>query len=265
MRFSVLIVIIALAGCAGCRKKERFSEVKIIGHAGSGLESTVSPYSENSAEAIDYAINMQGIDGVEVDVQLSASKNAWLFHDEKLDDDTNGKGCIASLTDDYLNGVRYTSAEKEALLPLASLVFPWKERLLLLDMRTVNMCTLESVDQQDMIDAVRNALPEELFTVCVVVNREDWVHAFYAEGWKVYFNRSDYSAYLSGATLTETAGLCIRNAEIDANGVQKVQQAGKEVIIFDVRSPKGIRKALRKHPDYLMTDNLKAAIIEKYP
>jgi hypothetical protein len=43
-----------------------------------------------------------------------------------------------------------------------------------------------------------------------------------------------------------------------------LQAAGKKVIIFEVRSPKGIKSALKKHPNYLVTDDLRATIIEKY-
>ena len=42
--------------------------------------------------------------------------------------------------------------------------------------------------------------------------------------------------------------------------VSEIQEKGAKVILFDVRSQSGNKKALAKHPDYLMTDNLSGAI-----
>jgi len=45
--------------------------------------------------------------------------------------------------------------------------------------------------------------------------------------------------------------------------VTKIRQAGKKIYIFEVRSPKGIRSALKKIPDGILTDDIRAAILEK--
>jgi glycerophosphoryl diester phosphodiesterase len=264
MRYKFIFIAAFLV--FSCKKKEQFNDVKLIGHAASGLDSETSPYHDNSQEAIDYAVHLEGIDGVEIDLQCSASGSMWLFHDESLNDDTKGEGCINSVSDDYLNAIFYNGLENEGLLKLADLDFPFATKTCFLDVRHYNSCTEQFLDQQTVINAIDAALtPFSLSEVTIITNNPGWIHAFYIKGWKVYFEIGSTNSYLNNGLLAETTGLCIRNSEINRSGVEQVRQAGKEVIIFEVRSPKGIRSALKKHPDYLMTDNLKAAIIEKYP
>lgn len=264
MRYKVIFIVALLA--FSCKKKEQFDSVKLIGHAGSGLHSETSPYYDNSQEAIDYAVQLEGIDGVEIDLQCSASGSMWLFHNTILNDDTKGEGCVNSATDDYLNSLFYNGLGNEPLVKLADLDFPFATKTCFLDVRHYNSCTEQFIDQQTVINAIDAALvPLSVPEVSVITNNPGWVHEFYLKGWKVYYEVGSANSYLNFGQLSETAGLCLRNSEIDRAGVESVQQAGKEVIIFEVRSPKGIRSGLRKYPDYLMTDNLKAAIIEKYP
>jgi glycerophosphoryl diester phosphodiesterase len=264
MRYKVVFIVVLLV--FSCRKKEQYDDVKLIGHAASGLDSGTSPYHDNSQEAIDYAVDLEGIDGVEIDLQCSASGSIWLFHNTTLNDATNGKGCVNSVTDDYLSGLSYSGLEHESLLKLADLDFPFGTKICFFDIRHYNSCTEQIIDQQTVINAIDAAISTvSIAEVSVITNNPGWVHAFYLKGWNVYFERSTAGEYLNSAQMAESTGLCIRNSEIDRSGVESVKQAGKEVLIFEVRSPKGIRSGLRKHPDYLMTDNLKAAIIEKYP
>lgn len=263
MRFKWLIIVSLLV--VSCKKKERFENIGIIGHAGSGLNTSTSLYVDNSYEAVQYAASFDGIDGVEVDIQCSTSNSAWLFHDDKLDDRTDGSGCVASSSDDYLGGIHYEGWENEKLVKLVDLNFPYAQKRLFLDVRSSDLCAQQMLNQQEVIQSIELALPAGQTDVTVVTNQVEWVHLFYLKGWKVFLNLASAQEYMNSPLVSETVGLCIRNNEISGEEVRSVQQTGKEVIIFDVRSPKGIRKAFRKYPDFVMTDNLKAAIIEKYP
>jgi len=261
MRFSLFVICLFLLG--SCHKKDKYNSIRIIGHAASGLEASTSVYHGDSQEAVDYALGMQGIDGVEIDIQCSASGTAWLYHDAKLDDQTNGSGCVNSVTDEYLETLEYSTLEEEKLVKLKDLKFPFGERMLILDVRSANECLNQLIDQQIMIDAIEAALPAGAPFV-IITNKTQWVHAFFLKGWKVFLEVSEVSEYLNSAVIGETVGMCIRNAKTDKYQVESVHDSGKEVIIFEVRSPKGIRSALKKFPDYLMADDLKATLIEKY-
>ena len=258
-----LIVLLCLVSC----KKKHFDQVKLIGHAGSGLSISTAIYADNSSESVNYALEMKGIDGVEIDIQCSADGTAWLFHDPELDETTNGSGCVPSSTDDYLQSLHYATLKKEPLVKLADLNAPFNDRIIFLDIRTFNQCTQTEIDQQDMIAAIQQALPdvpdERIF---VITNRPGWVNDFYLEGWNVYLEMVTADEYLgvAAATLDQTIGTCLRNSNTTKNDIENLHEHSKEVIIFDVRSPKNMRKALKKFPDYILADDLKGAIIEKY-
>jgi glycerophosphoryl diester phosphodiesterase len=58
-----------------CNKQESYPEVEIYGHAGMGMDIGLSVYHDNSIESIALALSLPTIDGVEVDVRMSASSS----------------------------------------------------------------------------------------------------------------------------------------------------------------------------------------------
>lgn len=67
---------------------------KILGHGGMGVRSTLPL---NSLESVTQAFT-HSIDGVEVDIQLTADNQLIAFHDSKLEDNTNCAGFISERT-----------------------------------------------------------------------------------------------------------------------------------------------------------------------
>jgi hypothetical protein len=61
----------------------------------------------------------------------------------------------------------------------------------------------------------------------------------------------------------EVKGLVVRNKTIDKNKVNELKNQGKEVYLFDIRSPKGNREAMLKEPCGIITDDIRAALIER--
>jgi hypothetical protein len=57
-------------------------------------------------------------------------------------------------------------------------------------------------------------------------------------------------------------GIVVRNSAMSKEEVQSIKNSGKKVVLYDMRSAVGIRKALKKNPDSIMTDDLREAIIE---
>lgn len=260
MRFSLVLLVLPIL--TTCQKSTDYGTVRIIGHAGAGLDSSTSPYSSNSAESIEYALSLTGIDGVEVDVQCSASQTAWLYHDLTLDTRANGEGCINLLSDDVLDGLHYTTLQKERLVRLSEITVP-SGKMIFLDVRSGNTCTGVGIDQNSMIVAIDKTLPDSTSEVVIITTNPNWVHAFYLKGWKVFLEAYSADAYRNDENYSLTQGICIRSKAISVEEVRQIQQEGKEVLIFDARSPKGIRSALKKMPDFLLADDLRATLIEK--
>ena len=88
-----LIPIVILASC----KKHNFqienlngNKISVIGHGGMGINSA---YPSNSLESILKCID-SGANGVEIDIQMTSDGVFLAFHDDFLENSTDGSGSI---------------------------------------------------------------------------------------------------------------------------------------------------------------------------
>lgn len=264
MRFKLYIFYLLLLGCA---KSKSNYPTKLIGHGGNGFEIQSSFYHDNTQEAIDIALNLKGVDGVELDLRLAKDGTGWLYHDDVLENETNGSGCIETQLSESLVQVEYSTLSKEKLLKLSDLDYSlYKGKVLLLDVRHYNPCEQKGVDFSmvlNEINSFKNRYPEvELMLNCKVSSAANY---FATNGLFVFIELksiSDFKTNLSD--LENVYGIMINNLDVEKEEIVEFRKEyNKKVVIFGPRSPKFIRKALNKQPDYLMTDDLRTAIIEK--
>lgn len=110
MRYCFLVLVALFL--FSCRKEEpainnlNEGKVMILGHGGVGVYH-FSATHDNSAEAIEKAILGYGIDGVEIDLQLSADSTVWLLHENMLAHITVCDGCLPQKEDRYLEDCYY--------------------------------------------------------------------------------------------------------------------------------------------------------------
>lgn len=262
-RLIFLLIIVLLS----CRKKEEYAAVKIIGHAATGLKSPGAVFHDNSGEAIEMALETYGCDGVELDVQMSLTGSLWLFHDPKMSDETTEKGCIGTKSDIDLSEITYKSFHREKILALRNISFKrLKNKTLMLDLRHYNYCTQTMVPVANMVDSLLSVpqLQSGEIEVLVLLSTTSWFPYFANTPFQVIYGDADYEKAWEVLSAQDFDGVMIKNSQISREQVASLKSAGKKVIIFEVRSPKGIRSALKKQPDYLVTDDLRATIIEKY-
>lgn len=74
-------------------EQEQLKKIKIWAHRGCSME-----YPENTLLAFQKAADIQGITGIELDVQLTKDKKVVVIHDEKVDRTTNGTGNVCDYT-----------------------------------------------------------------------------------------------------------------------------------------------------------------------
>ena len=259
IRCIVLVLIVAVSAC----KKKNYDSVRLLGHAGAGLTSTTSLYPPNSAEAIHYAVNCDGIDGCEVDCQLSADGTIWLYHNIDLSELTTGEGCINEKSDAYLETVRFKTSGKEKLIRLKDLDFPYGKKYLLLDIRHANSCESQIIAFDTYLGGIQEALAGKDVSLVKTVSLDvTYVNGFVAAGIPVYYEFDDFSQFQN--LPDGISGICMRNEYISYDQADEVRASGLGLIIFEVRAPKSIRQALKKFPDFLLVDDLNTAIIEKY-
>ncbi len=250
-----------------CKKNEDFSDVKIIAHAASGLENQNSIFHDNSKEAVEFALETAGCDGVELDVQLSLSNHLWFFHDQTMDKETSENGCIPNKEDAILAQVEYKTLKKEKLLSLQNLpVNYFQKKVLMLDVRHYDLCKNQNVDPLIFFNEIANysAFYTGQIEVKVLLSNPEWLVKFQELPFEIYYSGGDFNDASKKLNDYNFDGVVIKNEYISKDQVKELQAAGKKVIIFEVRSPKGIKSAFKKHPDFLVTDDLRATIIEKY-
>lgn len=261
MHFRFLFLTLFL--CLSCKKDHKTSEVIVIGHAGAGLNTEAGIYHDNSKESVQYALGYQGCEGVEVDVQLSADSVLWLMHNLNLKEQTNRSGCVATMSSSELETVKYTTLKKEKLAKLEEIEAIWlKDKYLFLDMKPYNECLDKTILPARFISAVQQ-LSYTGVNVFITSTQKDWLHAWSGSGFSQIYSADNFEDAVSALENFNFAGIMIRNAAITDEQVASVKATGKKVAIFEVRSPKGIRSALSKKPDFIVTDDIRATLIEK--
>jgi glycerophosphoryl diester phosphodiesterase len=258
--FTLILLISA------CSKDDKSAYTKVIGHGATGLRMPASFYHDNSLEAINKALETEGCDGIEIDVQLSVSGTLWLFHDSELSVETNHSGCINSKTDEELKQVRYNTIRKEKLARFEEIPFhKLIGKTLMLDLRHYNSCQAVIISSEKITEQLLK-FPEIQagnINVYLISNYEPWIIALQTSPFDLIYSTETLEEAKLVLNTNNIAGVMIKNAQINKNQVNELKALEKKIIIFEVRSPKNIRKALKKRPDYLVTDDLRATIIEK--
>lgn len=265
MRYSSLLLLFLLSACS---KTKSFEGIEVLGHAATGLENINSPYHDNTKEAVEYALSMEGCDGIEIDVQLSSDGELWLFHNTKLELETNSSGCVPNLTHQTLNNIHYTTIGKEKLVRLGDLDTAYfKGKKLLLDIRHYNECDNQFVSQTEMIahlQAIGYVNPTSFEVSCILGN-PDWIDDFENAGFKVLYSIYSMNEYENCQINFPTLdGFVVKNGDFSSADIAEIKADNKKVYIFEIRSPKGIRSALKKYPTGVLTDDLRATLIEQY-
>ena len=265
MRGSLSFLILFIFGCS---KSENFENIRLFGHAGTGLENVASVYHDNTIESVQFALSMQGCDGVEVDVHLSASGDLWLYHDAKLETETNLTGCIPDHLDEVLSTGKYSTIHQEKLARLSEIDTTYLQgKEIVLDLRHYNECAGEYVNVAQIIDRLvdlgyASALG---YKVLVNVSRNEWIQPFIDANFNVVMSIYSINEFnICENSYPELYGYIMKNNDVTKENVAMVHQSGKKLFIFEVRSPKMTREALRKSPDAILSDDLRTAIIEKY-
>lgn len=260
MRLISLLILLILFSC----KKTKYNAIEIVGHAGMGLDMQNSIYHDNSLEAIQLALSYGGSNGVEVDVQIDKEGCIWLFHDEVMDGIASVSGCINEKTTSELEQATYKTLKKEKLTKLQTIleIIPSDQKLFL-DIKDFNACSKFYISVDSFIDCLNKLGIEKATNIYLIVSNENWLSQITSE-FKVLFSTDDLKF---GMDILENnpniSGLVIRNKMINKSEVELIKQLDRQVFLFDLRSPKGNRTALEKHPNGIITDDIRAALIER--
>jgi len=260
------LFILFLLVIFSCGKKHKLP-ILVIGHGGNGLDFSGSIYHDNSREAIDLALATPNADGVELDLRMASDGTLWLYHDEQLETETKSSGCVGDKNSNQLLDIRYKSLNKEKLAKLDQIeVFFEGEKFLFLDVKHSNFCqnniqdvNLYLASLSDWKVKVNN--PDK--RVYVVLNNSEWIEPFILSGWNVLFSsdENDLRNKLI-SDFPEIKGFVCKNKLCTKKQVDDLKNKGKDIYLYEVRSPKALKEVREKNPTGVMSDDLQGSIVE---
>jgi glycerophosphoryl diester phosphodiesterase len=253
-----LFVFLLLSSCK--HSNERYY-VGVIGHAAAGLDVDRVPYPGNTQESIDYARSI-GVKHIEIDIQLSADKHWVLFHNDVMDFHTTHDGCINQYNSNYLKTISYHGYSKVKIQLLNEINVLGFETVYL-DVRHYLPCeNFTHIDTAYLyagIDVFVAANPD--VKVSIITNKPSLLPFYHTKGLDVWFEAQTVHQALLINALYPYTNFVFRNRHISAEQVAELRNIGKSLIIYDVKSYEGNIDAMRKNPNFVMTDAIASALI----
>ena len=255
MRFSFVIILVLVS----CSKENQSFETKVIAHAGAGLDISLNPFPDNTQDAVTYSLNI-GVKCIEIDLQLTSDDHLMLFHDNYLNGKTTHEGCVNSKSKNEMEEVRYAFFASQRINHLSEMDFGDLEELFL-DIRHYNWCNGITIDNTRIVNAINSFRNNsEIPRIIVASNNLSILDEINAPGLLQCYEAIDFDNLKSVAEEKDYPLFIIRNERITQDQIKYVQDLGKKVIVFDMRTHDGNKKALEKNPDYIMTDAIQSGL-----
>jgi hypothetical protein len=256
--YTFLGMLLFLSACKHSR--ERY-DVGVIGHAAAGLDVDRVPYPGNTQESIDYARAL-GLKHIEIDIQLTADKQWALFHNDFMDFHTTHDGCISQFTADYLKTVAFHGFPNIKINFLNDADVSGFETVYL-DLRHYLPCeNFTHIDTSYLFTGIDDFIANNPQVKVVMITNKPSLLPFYkAKGVPVCFEAQNFNQIAQIYNLYPYADFVIRNRYITAEEVSAIRNMGASIIIFDVKSYEGNIDAMRKNPNFVMTDAIASALI----
>ncbi|WP_266203071.1 glycerophosphodiester phosphodiesterase [Pontibacter kalidii] len=251
----------------------KYKEVLVLGHAGSGFLSPLNPFNplpSNSMASIVKAMEENGADGVEVDVQLSQDGVLILYHDVTLESMTEAEGIIDNLPAAGVVGLKYKGGffydlfHDEEIITLEVLLqrFATYPELpyLHLDLRNQNPSRHLYYAQTLMALLRKYAYPLER-TVFISPNPA-FLKAFREvepQAQLMIDTAGDFEQALVEAQNNQLNGICANGRDVSPQQVQQAKAQGLQVALFGGKSRSRIARMINMRPDAIQVDNVAAA------
>jgi glycerophosphoryl diester phosphodiesterase len=268
-------VATALALCA-CAKVDYLPPApvapwptKVLMHRGGG---SAGPYRENTLPAVEWGAS--ALDGVEIDIELSASGTLWLGHDNDVHScDEAVVGCFQDLDDAAIDAVAYcpdpvTGAPVQRYVRLddvfAAISVEFPDDLFSLDIKGQYCRSLGRDEARAMADEVARLVAKHAMGSKVAVESEqrEFLERIVESGAPVYAfvnALDDIDAPLSASASLGAAGISFKydpsTEPLDASVVAGIHGVGQRIIVWVVNTPEEIAAVWPMLPDVIETDN----------
>ncbi|MDQ3191055.1 MAG: hypothetical protein M3Q58_05625 [Bacteroidota bacterium] len=265
-RIIFLSLFIVLFSC----KKEEYnivnlngSKIVALGHGGMGISST---YPMNSKESILNSLNI-GMDGTEIDVQMTKDGVLVAYHNLELSENTNLDGMINSKTWAELEGGFYITTPylQYSIVSLNQLFSGIKN---LNEYQFVFDCKLYADNNKEinefyndyisaMVDLIKKFKLQE--KVYIESQNTDFLLLLKTKepAYRLFIYPSTFESGLETALSLNLYGITISTRNITREQIKTAHSKGLFVAIWNTQSQKDNIEAINKNPDFIQTDKLK--------
>ncbi|WP_299756388.1 glycerophosphodiester phosphodiesterase family protein [uncultured Pontibacter sp.] len=273
--FILAFVLLALAVGAWLMYRHdelRYKDVQVLGHAGSGFFSPLNPFNplpSNSMASIKKAMEQDGADGVEIDVQLSQDGVPILYHDVTLESMTSANGIIDNLPAAEVVGLKYKGGffydlfQEEEIIALETLLqhFSTYSELPYLHIDLRNHNPARHLYYAHTLMAMLRKYDYPLPKVVFISPNPDFLNAFgevEPEAQLMIDTAGNFEQALQTAQRHKFFGICANGRNTSAEQVARAKEAGLKVALFGGKSRSRISKMINMKPDAIQTDNVAA-------
>lgn len=254
-------------------------ELMVVGHGGVGFSSWLpfKYFPSNSYGGLFKALNEYKVDGIEIDIHLTADGKFVLFHDGKLDGKTDSVGCTGSktllelTTTNYELGVPFDWFQSERIIGFEELIDSLRTReefpFLHLDIRNWNECNtplensvLEKNTASKLIQfLIYKEVPIEKILIIslsqVFLDELKAQNNPYPVSFEIVGRELEF---LQWAIDYGVESVTVKPKLLTKELSKKAHQAGIKVITFGAKSKSGNKKLLELNPDVIQSDNIPA-------
>lgn len=244
-----------------CTKSNSRYNVEVVGHAAAGLDVDRVPFPGNTIPAIHYAKNL-GVKHIEIDIQLSSDQRWVLFHADYLQEKTNAFGCIHQKHTDEIREIRYIGYPNIEI-PFLSDLDVSDFQTVFLDLRDYQACNdfLYHPAENMLNDLLIFKAKHPDLQIVIVGKRPEFLNYFKENGFNVCFESSTFGDLVLKNDNFGYDYYMIRNHSISANEVLQIRALNKQILLFDVKSRAGNISAMKKKPNFVVSDAVASALI----
>ncbi|MBC5993751.1 glycerophosphodiester phosphodiesterase [Pontibacter sp. SD6] len=246
------------------------SDVQVLGHAGSGFMSPLSPFNPlpaNSMASIVKAMEEHGADGVEVDVQLSKDGVPILYHDVDLSSMTEKIGLIENhaaadvIGLKYKGGFFYDLFHDEEIITLEAML----QRFAIYPELPVLHIDLRNHDPERHLYYAQTLLEmlqkyDYPFAKLMFISpNPDFLKAFRQvnpDTPLMLDTGGDFEAAFKIAVERNFDAICAEGKSVSAEQIKRAKDQGLQVTLFGGKSRSRITKMINLEPDAIQVNNV---------
>jgi glycerophosphoryl diester phosphodiesterase len=253
----------------GCTESINLPSVIVVGHGGAGFYAIQNSFPANSQASIEQALFMQGANGVEVDIQLTADGKIVLYHDDRLETSTTGVGYISEMKLEDLSSMTYRGnidkSKKHSIMTLSDLVDLLQEAEKVFVVSLHLHPQLEIVNQDTYHAAFKNALRLSLirFHGRVIIESPDRkmleilaVPGPWGQIADIYYDARANDENIQFALDNNLKGLVSNYLDESSSSMKKAEDANLKMVLYGLKIRRDIVGALELSPYMVQSDNV---------